>query len=152
MFNYNSAVSFCTQSATSCDFNPLAPGAATATWLSVQIAICYFTSLFLRQLVTQSSIATISAWKAVTSCPSEVYHCSLLWYLQIPAPVPCWLQAPSVNQTCSSLSQCCQIVFLKICFSEKWKSARNLNTEHKNRYKMVYLSCFLALLQSFPIV
>ncbi len=96
---------FSVQSAISCDFVPLAPRAATATWLSVQIVICSFTSIFLRQLVTQSSIAVTSAWKAVASCLSEMCHCSSLWYLQIPAPVRCWLQAPSVNQTCPFLSR-----------------------------------------------
>ncbi len=58
-----------------------------------------FTSSFLRQLVTQSSIAAAFAWKTVASCPSEMCHC-MLWYSRIPIPVPYRLQAPSVNQTC----------------------------------------------------
>ncbi len=66
--------------------------------------VCSIASLFLKQLVTQSNIAITSAWKAVASCPSEMCHCILLWYLQIPAVVPYWLQAPSVNQTCPFLS------------------------------------------------
>ncbi len=80
------------QSATSSDFVPLAARTATATWPSVQFVICSFASLFLRQLVTQSSIAATCACKAVVSYPSEICRCILLWYLQIPAPVPCWLQ------------------------------------------------------------
>ncbi len=99
-FTSDRTVSFSIQSAASSDFVSLAARAATAAWLSVLIVICSFISLFLRQLITQSSIATTSAWKTVASCPSEMCHCILLWYLHIPAPVPCWLQAPSVNQTC----------------------------------------------------
>ncbi len=38
-------------------------------------------------------------------------HYILLWYLQISALVPCWLQVPSVNQTCPFLSRLGQ------CFS-----------------------------------
>ncbi len=45
-------------------FCSTAAKAATAAWLLVQIVICSFTSLFLRQLVTQSSIPATSAWKA----------------------------------------------------------------------------------------
>ncbi len=67
-----------------------------------------FTSLFLKQLVIQSGLAATSAQKAVVSCPSGMCHCILLWYLQIPASVPCWLQASSVNQTCTLLSQLSQ--------------------------------------------
>ncbi len=66
-FTSDSAVRFSMQSATSRDFVPLAPRAEITTWLSVQIEICSFTSLFLRQLVTESSIATTSACKAVAS-------------------------------------------------------------------------------------
>ncbi len=79
-FTSDSAVSFSIQSATSRDFVPFALRAATATWLSVQIVICSFTYLFLRQLVIQPSIAATSAWKAVASCPCGMCHCSLLWY------------------------------------------------------------------------
>ncbi len=53
----------------------------------------------LRSFASQSSIAATPAWKAAASCASEMCHCILLWYLQIPAPVPYQLQAPSVNQT-----------------------------------------------------
>ncbi len=49
------------QSATSSDFVPLATRGATAGGLSVQTVICSFTNLFLRQLVTQCSIAATSA-------------------------------------------------------------------------------------------
>ncbi len=80
-FTSNSAVSFFIQSATSSDFVPLAPRTATATCLSKQIVVCSFTCIFLRQLVTHSSIVAIPAWKAVASCPSEMCHCILLWYL-----------------------------------------------------------------------
>ncbi len=90
------------------DFVPLAARAAAAAWLSMQIVICSFTSLFLKQLVTQSSIAATFAWKAVASCPSAMCYCILIWYSQIPATVSCWLQAPSVNQTCPFLSQLSQ--------------------------------------------
>ncbi len=93
------------QFATSSDFVPLAPRATTATWLSAQIVICSFTSLFLRQRVTQSSIAATTIRKAVASCPGEMGHCILLWYLQFPNPVPCWLQTPSISQTCPFLSR-----------------------------------------------
>ncbi len=103
-FTSDRTVSFSIQSTTSSDFVPLVARAATAAWLLVQIVNCSFTSLFIRQLVTQSSIATTSAWKAVVSYPSETCHCILLWYLLLPAPVPCWLQAPSVNQICPLLS------------------------------------------------
>ncbi len=34
------------------------------------------------------------------------------------------------------LCQCCQIVFLKIRFSEKWKSVQNSYTKHKNLCKL----------------
>ncbi len=78
---------------------------ATADRLSVQIVICSFTGLFLKQLITQSCIASTFVWKGIASCPSEMCHCILLLYLQIPAPVPCRLQAPSVNDTCPFLSQ-----------------------------------------------
>ncbi len=60
-FTSDRTVSFSIQSAASSDFVPLVVRAATAAWLSVQIVIYSFTSLFLRQLVTQSSIATTSA-------------------------------------------------------------------------------------------
>ncbi len=60
-FTSDSTVSFSVQSATSKEFLPLAARAATAAWLSVQIVICSFTGLFLRQLVTQSSIVATSA-------------------------------------------------------------------------------------------
>ncbi len=59
-FTSDRTVSFSTQSTMSSDFVPLAARAATAAWLSVQIVLCSFTSLFLRQLVVQSSIAAIS--------------------------------------------------------------------------------------------
>ncbi len=59
-FTSDRIVSFSVQSATSSDFVPLAARATTAAWLSVQIMICSFTSLFLRRLVTQSRIATTS--------------------------------------------------------------------------------------------
>ncbi len=103
-FTSDSTVSFFIQSATSNDFVQLALRVATATCLSKQIVVCSFTSLFLRQLVAQSSIVTTPAWKAVAFCPSETCLCILLWYLQIPASVLYWLQAPSVNQTCPFLS------------------------------------------------
>ncbi len=105
-FTSDSAVSFFffIQSATSSDFFPLSPRAATASWLSKQIMVYSFTNLFLRKPVTQAAIAPTPAWKAVASCPSKMCHCILLWCLQIPAPVPYWLQAPSVNQTSSFLS------------------------------------------------
>ncbi len=54
---------------------------ATATYLSKQIVVWSFISLFLRQLVTQSSIAATPDWKAVASCPSEMCHCILFLYL-----------------------------------------------------------------------
>ncbi len=69
-FTADRTINFCIQSATSSDFVPLAATAETTAWLSVQIVICSFTNLFLRQLVTQTSIAATSAWKAVASCPS----------------------------------------------------------------------------------
>ncbi len=104
-------------SVASSDFVPLAPRAAAATWLSVQIVVCSFTSHFFRQLVTQSSIVATSVWKAVASCPSEMCHCILLWYLRIPATVPYWLQALSVNQTCPFLSWY-RPVFHRLFFSQ----------------------------------
>ncbi len=68
-FTSDRTVSFSIQSATSSDFVPLAARPATAAWLSVQIVICSFTSLFRRQLVTQSSVTATSAWKAVAFWP-----------------------------------------------------------------------------------
>ncbi len=47
-FTSDRVVIFSIQSATSNDFVPLAARAANATWLSVQIIICSFTSLFLK--------------------------------------------------------------------------------------------------------
>ncbi len=109
-FTSDRTVNFSIQFATSSDFVPLAARAATVAWLSVQIMIS-FTNLFFRQLVTQSRIATTSAWKAVGSCSNEMCHCILLWYLHIPAPVSSWLQAPSVNQTCPFLSHLGQSLY-----------------------------------------
>ncbi len=62
-FTSNSAVSFFIQSATSSDFVPLAFRLSTATLLSVQIVVYFFTSHFLRQLVTLFSIAATFAEK-----------------------------------------------------------------------------------------
>ncbi len=95
---------FYIQSATSSDFVSLAPRAANAFWLSVQIVVCSFNNVFLRQLVTRSSIAITSTRKAVASCTIEMCHYIWFWYLQIRAPVPYWLQAPSVNQSCRFFS------------------------------------------------
>ncbi len=88
-FNSDRTISFSIQSATSSDFAPLATRAGTADWLSVQIVICSFTGLFLRQLATQSSIAAnlclkgcsiLSQWDVplcfalifANSCPSPL--------------------------------------------------------------------------------
>ncbi len=69
-FSSNSAVSFSIQSATSSDLVLFTGRDATAALLSAQIVIGSVTSLFLGQLVTQSSIAAGSAWTdvAVASC------------------------------------------------------------------------------------
>ncbi len=56
---FNSAVNFSIQSSTSSDFIPLATRAIIATQRSLQIIIYSFASLFLSQLVTQSSITAI---------------------------------------------------------------------------------------------
>ncbi len=73
-FTSDSTVSFSVQ----CYFVSLASKAATAARMLLQIVIYFVRSIFLRQLVTQSSIATTSAGKAVASCPSDVFHCILL--------------------------------------------------------------------------
>ncbi len=104
-FTSDRTVSFSMQSVTSSDFVPLAARVATAAWLSVQIVICPFAILFFRQIVTQSCTAATFTLKAVAFCPNEMCRCISLWYSQIPAPVLCWLQALSVNQTCPFLSQ-----------------------------------------------
>ncbi len=71
-FTSHKTVSFSIQTANGSDFLPLAAKAATAAWLSVQIVICSTIGLFLRQLVTQSSIATTSAWKEMCHCAKRV--------------------------------------------------------------------------------
>ncbi len=103
-FTSDSAVSFSIQSATSSNFISVTPKAATAAWPPVHIVICSFTGIFLRQLVTRSSIAATFTWRAVASCPSEMCYCILLWYFQIPPQSRADYKNPSAKQACSFLS------------------------------------------------
>ncbi len=103
--------------------------------------------MFLRHNFTQSRIASTSAWKAVASCPCEMCHCSLLWYLQIPAPVSCWLQAPSVSQTClfflSSFGQFSPPfpsryhypIFTKSALQDLWRNCRKFWEDTRGIWK-----------------
>ncbi len=101
-FTSDNAVSFFKPSATSSDFVPLALKAATATWLSVQIVVRSSTNLFLRQLVTQSSIATTSACCSIPSQWNVSLYFALVFSNSCSSPY--WLQAPFVNHTCPFLN------------------------------------------------